>query len=178
MCSSAARNAAGADWKVGSATATAGAIPTDAVSTVKLSAPKNRPYRFIKSPTCSPLCGRIDPVDGFHVRIVTGAGTGPEQCQRNHLVALSRGLPQIFGRMDVIQREFRPHTHQTSSPPVPTSTGDGQVLNEVIPNSEWINPLASDYAEFAHTKYASLPLPSRYDEAWLSAVGSRLCRSG
>lgn len=51
--------------------------------------------------------------------------------------------------------------------PVPTSSGDGQVRNEAIPNSEWINPLASDYAEFAKTKYASLPLPSRYDEARL-----------
>lgn len=52
-------------------------------------------------------------------------------------------------------------------PPVPTSTGDGEVQNEAIPDSEWINPVASDYAEFAKTKYASLPLPSRYDEARL-----------
>jgi hypothetical protein len=49
-------------------------------------------------------------------------------------------------------------------PPVPSSTGDRQVRNEDIPNSEWINPLASDYAKFAKTKYASLPLPPRYDE--------------
>lgn len=48
--------------------------------------------------------------------------------------------------------------------PVPTSTGDGELRNEAIPNSEWINPLAADYAEFARTKYASLPLPPRYDE--------------
>ncbi len=51
--------------------------------------------------------------------------------------------------------------------PVPTSVGAGKVRNEAIPNSEWINPLASDYAEFAKTKYASLPLPSRYDEEQL-----------
>jgi len=52
-------------------------------------------------------------------------------------------------------------------PPVPTSTAEGQVRNEAIPTSEWINPLASDYAEFAKTKYASLPLPLGYDEALL-----------
>ena len=37
--------------------------------------------------------------------------------------------------------------------PVPTATSEGPVRNEAIPNSEWINPLASDYAEFAKTKY-------------------------
>ncbi len=51
--------------------------------------------------------------------------------------------------------------------PVPTAASEGPVRNEAIPNSEWINPLASDYAEFAKTKYASLPLPARYDEARL-----------
>lgn len=52
-----------------------------------------------------------------------------------------------------------------NAPPVPSSAGDGQVRSsEDIPNSKWINPLAADYAEFAKTKYASLPLPLRYDE--------------
>ena len=52
-------------------------------------------------------------------------------------------------------------------PPVPTAASEGPVRNVDIPNSEWINPLASDYAEFAKTKYASLPLPATYDEARL-----------
>ncbi|MFJ6535739.1 hypothetical protein ACIQH5_05870 [Paenarthrobacter sp. NPDC091711] len=49
-------------------------------------------------------------------------------------------------------------------PPVPASTGDGVTRNLAIPDSEWINPLASDYARFAKTKYGSLPLPPGYDE--------------
>ncbi|MBT2586947.1 hypothetical protein [Arthrobacter sp. ISL-95] len=49
-------------------------------------------------------------------------------------------------------------------PPVPTSTGDGATRNLDIRDSEWINPLASDYARFAKTKYGSLPLPPGYDE--------------
>ncbi|WP_043469948.1 hypothetical protein [Arthrobacter sp. Rue61a] len=52
-------------------------------------------------------------------------------------------------------------------PPVPTAASEGPVRNEAIPHSEWINPLASDYVEFAKTKYASLPLPPRYNEAGL-----------
>lgn len=58
-------------------------------------------------------------------------------------------------------------------PPVPTSTSDGPVRSEAIPNSAWINPLASDYAEFAKTKYASLPLPPRYDGALLKDASAR-----
>ncbi|GAA3270562.1 hypothetical protein [Paenarthrobacter aurescens] len=51
-----------------------------------------------------------------------------------------------------------------NAPPVPSSSGDGTTGNLDIPDSRWINPLASDYARFAKTKYGSLPLPPGYDE--------------
>ncbi|WP_454812461.1 hypothetical protein [Paenarthrobacter nitroguajacolicus] len=64
-------------------------------------------------------------------------------------------------------------TEEVENPlPVPTSTGDGNIRNLDVPGSEWINPLASDYAEFAKSKYSSLPLPPRYDEERLKNASS------